>query len=197
MLEGALFYTYLDKAMARSNYTFNGQDSIVYDGEMSRVQAIQNLSHAYVYGFQAGMEYTILQGFKLAGTFNYQKGYEYQTDSAAYFPKTHITPVFGRASLRYKKSQLFLEFYCEFQGRMDPDDLPLVERDKLFYAVNDEGENYVEEWYTLNFKASYFFNKHLSLNAGITNITDRLYRGMGSGISAPGRSYMISIKASF
>lgn len=197
MLEGALFYTYLNEAMTRSNYTFNGKDSIVYDGEMSRVQAIQNLSHAYVYGFQAGLEYTILQGFKLAGTFNYQKGYEYQTDSAAYFPKTHIAPVFGRASLRYKKSQLFLEFYCEFQGRMDSDDLPLVERDKLFYAVNEEGKNYVDEWYTLNFKASYFFNKHLSLNGGVTNITDRLYRGMGSGISAPGRNYMISLKATF
>lgn len=197
MINGAVFYTYLDNALTRADFTYNGQDSIMYDGELSRVQAIQNLSNAYVYGAQGGLELKIAEGFKAYGYVNYQKGYEYHDDSASYFPKTHITPLFGKGGLKYKKSQLYLEFYFEFQGEMKSEDLPLVERDKLFYAKDENGNNYVPSWHTLNFKASYYFNKHLSMNAGVSNITDQLYRTMGSGISAPGRSYMLSFKASF
>jgi hemoglobin/transferrin/lactoferrin receptor protein len=38
----SVYYTLLEGALARRNYTFNGQDSIAYDGQLSRVQAIQN-----------------------------------------------------------------------------------------------------------------------------------------------------------
>lgn len=55
-LDVAAYYTYLKNAMVRRPFTFNGQDSIVYAGELSRVEAIQNAAKATVYGFQAAVE---------------------------------------------------------------------------------------------------------------------------------------------
>ena len=37
----AAFYTYLDHALVRRDFNFNGQTEIIYDGELSQVQAIQ------------------------------------------------------------------------------------------------------------------------------------------------------------
>ncbi len=196
-LDGTVYYTYLKDALARVDSEFNGQDSILYQGVMSKVQAIQNLSNAYVYGIQTGIEIRIVKGLSLLGSFNYQQGFDYIVDSAAYFPKSHSTPIFGKGTIRYKQRHVHAEFYVDFNGRMDPDELALNERDKVIYAQTPEGENYVPAWYTLNFKISYFFNKHISLNGGIENITDQLYRTAGSGISAPGRNFMISLKGSF
>ena len=56
VLKGAAYYTYLDNALVRRDFTFNGQNEIVYNGELSNVQAIQNAAKAYVYGLELGFE---------------------------------------------------------------------------------------------------------------------------------------------
>ncbi|MFQ3215200.1 MAG: hemoglobin/transferrin/lactoferrin receptor protein, partial [Marivirga sp.] len=48
-----------------------------------------------------------------------------------------------------------------------------------------------------NFKAQYLLNKYFTVNAGVENITDQRYRPYSAGISAAGRSFIFSIKASF
>ena len=196
-IDGALYYTYLEDALARSSYTFNGQDSIVYEGVLSKVLAVQNLSNAYIYGIQGGIEITLGKGLSMKSKISFQKGYEYSIDSARYYPKLHVTPIFGRTSLTYKRRHLSLEFYAVYQGKMNSDELPLLERDDHVYALDENGLNFSPAWYTLNIKAAYFFNKHLSAAGGIENITNQLYRTYGSGISAPGINFLISLKASF
>ena len=184
-------------ALARANYTYNGQDSILYEGSLSQVQAVQNISNAYVYGIQGGVEFAFGKGFSLRSTISYQKGFEYNIDSASYFPKSHITPVFGRTSLSYKRKRIRVEVSAVYHGRMSYEDFPLNERGDQVYATDENGLTYTPSWYTLNFKGSYFFNKHISVNAGVENITDQLYRTFGSGISASGRNFMISLKGTF
>ncbi|MGB1316981.1 MAG: TonB-dependent receptor plug domain-containing protein, partial [Flavobacteriales bacterium] len=73
-LEITGYYTFLSNALVRRDFTLNGADSIVYDGELSQVQAIQNAASAYVYGVQAGVEVKFPKGFALLSRFNYQKG---------------------------------------------------------------------------------------------------------------------------
>ncbi len=192
-----IYYTYLNNALARSNYLFNGQDSIMYEGELSEVLAIQNVSNAYVYGVQGWMEIPFGKGFKFSSTISYQKGYDYNVDSAAYFPKNHITPLFGRTSIHFEKKRFNVELYALYHGSMSIDDFPLNERGDHVYAVDANGNSYTPAWYTINFKGSYFFNKHISVNAGVENITNQLYRTFGSGISAAGRNFSISVRATF
>ncbi|MGB0915168.1 MAG: TonB-dependent receptor [Crocinitomicaceae bacterium] len=196
-LDAAVYGTYLEDALARANYSFNGQDSIPYDGVLSQVQAIQNVTNAYVYGVQGGVEVNFGKGFVLKSMISYQKGYDFNIDSSAYFPKSHITPTFGRTSLTYKRRHLSVEIFAVYHGRMNHEDLPLTERNDLSYAKDNNGNAYTPNWYTINIKATYFFNKHLSLNGGVENITDQLYRTFGSGISASGRNFSLSLKATF
>lgn len=194
-IDGVVYYTYLQDALARANFQFEGKDSIMYDGELSRVQAVQNVSDAWVYGVQAGIEVVLAKGLSLKSTISFQKGEEFNIDSARYFPKNHLAPTFGRTSVTYKRRQFKLDIYSAYQLKLDPDELPFGESPFL-YALNDNGDAFVPSWYTLNVKAAVFFNKHLSLSGGIENITDQLYRTAGSGISAPGRNFVIGLKVS-
>lgn len=194
-IDGAVYYTYLKDALARANTTFMGQDSILYEGVVSQVQSIQNVSHAYVYGVQAGVELVFGKGFSVKSTISYQQGFEYHADSAAYYPKMHITPLYGRTSISYKRRKFNASIYAVYQGEMSAEDLPLTERGDPVYALDDQGNSYTPSWYTLNVKAVYFFNKHFSVSGGVENITDQRYRTMGSGISAPGRNFIITLKA--
>jgi hemoglobin/transferrin/lactoferrin receptor protein len=193
-LDAALYYTYLDNALARTFYSLNGQDSILYDGEMSQVQALQNVSNAYVYGAQGGVEVFLPKGISIFSKISFQKGFDYINDSLAYFPKSHITPLFGRSGVTYTRKQVRIEFYSVYHDKVEFEELPLGERGDVVYARDAEGKNFTPAWFTLNLKGTVYFNKYLSATFGIENITDQLYRVSGSGISAPGRNYIISLK---
>ncbi|MFZ4549484.1 MAG: hypothetical protein ACOYN4_18700, partial [Bacteroidales bacterium] len=49
-------------------------------------------------------------------------------------------------------------------------------------------------WFTLNVRASYQFNRNISLQAGVENILDKHYRNFASGISAPGRNVFVTLR---
>jgi hemoglobin/transferrin/lactoferrin receptor protein len=70
-----------------------------------------------------------------------------------------------------------------------------AERVKDFiYTADVNGNPYSPAWYSLNFKTSYQFGKHVFASAGIENITDQLYRTYSSGIAAPGRNFILSLR---
>ncbi|GAB5416023.1 MAG: TonB-dependent receptor [Crocinitomicaceae bacterium] len=196
-IDGAIYASYLQNAMVREPFNYNGQDSILYEGVQSQVLAIQNESHAYTYGVQFGLDWAIVKGLTFASTFSYQRGFDFIEDSMAYFPKAQVAPTFGRLSLRYKTRQIKAEVYWVYNDAVSFDQFPLTERDELIYARDDQGRVFTPAWSTLNAKASYFFNKHVSMTLGVENITNKLYRTYGSGISAPGRTLIYSVKVSF
>jgi len=194
----AAYYTLLKNALARRNYKYNGQDSILYDGEMSQVMAIQNIAQAYIGGVQAGIDVSFGKGIGLRSTLCYQYGEEESLDSATYYPTSHLSPVFGSIHLTYEQKKLKLDFYTVYNGKMSYKDLPLSERqDYTSYATDAKGLPFVPSWYTLNLKAAYYINKNIALNVGVENITDKLYRPFESGISAPGRNFIVALKAAF
>ncbi|HRX97492.1 MAG TPA: TonB-dependent receptor, partial [Bacteroidales bacterium] len=62
---------------------------------------------------------------------------------------------------------------------------------------DDNGNPWSPSWYTINFKAMYQLTDLISLSAGLENITDQRYRPYSSGIVAPGRNFIISVRATF
>ena len=52
-------------------------------------------------------------------------------------------------------------------------------------------------WYTLNLKHKIIIDKNLTFITGIYNITDTHYKTFGSGISAGGRNFSLSLQAKF
>jgi hemoglobin/transferrin/lactoferrin receptor protein len=81
---------------------------------------------------------------------------------------------------------------------MELNDFPLTDlQDDVTFAKDENGNPYTPSWYTLNFKIAYYPNKNMSIAAGVENITDQLYRTFGSGISASGRNFTLTLRGNF
>lgn len=191
------YYTLLQNAMVRRNFQINGLDSIVYDGTLSRVQAIQNAAKANVYGVQASIEVRLPEGFGFSADLNYQVGEE-ELDDGSTSPSRHAAPFYGITKLTYNAYKLNMQLYAVFNGEKSYGDLPEEEKAKTeIYAVDTDGNPYSPGWYTLNFKAGYQLTTNITVNAGLENLSDQRYRPYSSGIASPGRNFIISVKASF
>ncbi|MCG8582404.1 MAG: TonB-dependent receptor [Bacteroidales bacterium] len=195
-IDMAAYYTHLTNAMVRRDYHQNGEDYIMYDGELSRVQAIQNAANAYVYGIQAGVEYKWKNGFSASSRFNYQKGEE-ELEDGSYSPLRHAAPWFGTTHISYEKKKVKVDMYAQYNGEVAFEDLPESEHGKAYmYALDANGNPYSPGWTTLNIRAQYALSKSTMLTAGIDNITDERYKTYSSGIAAPGRNFIVSLKVS-
>ena len=185
------FYTYLVDAMVRRDFTLNGQDSIMYDGEMSKVQALVNAGSAQIYGGSFGFEANITKSLGFKTGLTYMKG----KDNDGY-PVRHVSPLFGNAGLTYIAKNLKLEAYINYNGKISYENLALSERKKTYmYATDSNGNPYSPSWYTLNFIGYYQINKYFQVNFGIENILDHRYRPYSSGIVSPGRNFIIALRA--
>ena len=191
------FYTILDDALVRRNFMLNGQDSIVYDGELSQVQAVQNAARATVWGLQVGLEAKLPAGFGFSARFNYQKGEE-ELDDGSTSPLRHAAPWFGVTRLKYATGRLRLELNAFLNGEVPYEDMPQEERSKDYlYAMDDNGNPYSPAWYTLNFRAMYQLADSFSITAGLENITDRRYRPYSSGLAGAGRNLVLAVRGRF
>jgi hemoglobin/transferrin/lactoferrin receptor protein len=189
------YLTSLQNAMVRRDFTLNGMDSILYDGEMSRVQAVQNAAVALVYGIQAGVEVKLPSGFGFSSDFNFQKGVE-ELDDGSVSPSRHAAPWFGVSKITWRAGTTKLELNLVYSGKKTFEDLPEEERSKTeIYAIDDQGNPWSPGWYTLNFKAMHQITPQFCVSAGLENITDQRYRPYSSGIVAPGRNFVLSLKA--
>jgi hemoglobin/transferrin/lactoferrin receptor protein len=175
----------------------NGQDSILFQGEMSQVQAIQNAAFATVYGLQLGLEYKLPAGFKFSSDINLQKGQE-ELDNGNRSPSRHAPPAYGISRLTYKTERLQMQVYLAWQAQRSFEDLAAEEQGKdEIYAKDANGNNYAPGWYTLNLKALYEWSPNLKISAGLENITDQRYRPYSSGISGAGRNFILALNAYF
>jgi hemoglobin/transferrin/lactoferrin receptor protein len=191
------YYTILQNALVRRDYQLNGLDSIIYDGELSQIQAIQNAAFANVYGLQAGLEIKLPAGFSISSVINYQIGEE-ELDDGTTSPSRHAAPLFGVSRLSYRVDKLYFQFYANYQGERKYEDLAIEEQAKdEIYAKDTNGNNFSPGWYTLNIKALYDITETFSVSAGIENLTNQRYRPYSSGISAPGRNFILSLSAFF
>jgi hemoglobin/transferrin/lactoferrin receptor protein len=189
-LELTGFYTYLDNAMVRRNFTFNGRDSIVYDGRLSQVQALVNETYAFVYGFQFSFDADITSNFMFQTDLSYQTGEDEEGNAIR-----HAAPLFGSTHLIYQARKFKADLYADYNGEISYENLALSERSKThMYASNKNGNPYSPAWWTLNIKGSYQITEYIQINVGVENILDKRYRPYSSGIAAPGRNFIIGLK---
>jgi hemoglobin/transferrin/lactoferrin receptor protein len=195
-LDATVYHTWLYDAMVRKDFVFNGDTTIRYLGNKSRIQAIQNVTQIQVYGFQAGIEF-FYKGFGIKSNYSYQKGREQAPDSLVYYPLRHAAPNFGSTHITYETIRFKGDFYVVYNAKMDYKDLALTERVNASYARDKDGRPYVASWFTLNFKIAFFPKNHISIALGLENILDRMYRPYASGINAPGRNFIASLRVKF
>ena len=191
------YYTFLQNALVRRDFTLNGSDSIVYDGELSQVQAVQNAASAFVYGVQAGVEVKLPKGFAILSRFNYQKGVE-ELDDGTSSPLRHAGPWFGSTHFTYTKNKLKVDLYAIYNGEISNENLAAEEQGKEYlYASDENGLPYSPSWYTLNLKAIFQFDEHVQLSAGLENLTNQRYRPYSSGLAGAGTNFIFSVRGMF
>lgn len=191
------FASLLDNALVRRDYILNGMDSMMYDGEMSKIEAIQNAAQATVYGVQASIEINLPSNWNLINRISYQKGEE-ELDNGSTSPLRHAAPLYGVTHIIYSQQNLKLDWSVIYNGEISYSEMPEEEQGKNYmYAKDKNGNPYSPAWYTINFKAQYQITENLSVSGGVENITDQRYRPYSSGIVAPGRNFILSLRAGF
>ncbi|TAG20636.1 MAG: TonB-dependent receptor [Cytophagia bacterium] len=188
-LEATFFYTDLRNAIVTEPFALNGQSQIQYDSKLSQVTANQNRRQANVQGFNAAATARFFKNWTLYSTYNQTIG-RIKEEKGGTSPLDHIPPSFGRTSLTYANQKWQAEFFVMYNGWKRLADYKLDGEDNQLYAT-PEG---MPAWATLNLRASYEVSKNCTIQAACENLTDQNYRYFASGISAPGRNLVLTLR---
>ncbi|HEY1022415.1 MAG TPA: TonB-dependent receptor [Flavisolibacter sp.] len=190
-----LFHTILTNAIVRRPFTFNGADSIDFAGVRSRVEALQNVAQAMVWGVQGSARVYAGQRLYLQAHANWIWGKETDDAKNEQVPLRHAPPFYGSAHVHYRKNKLHAELYSFYNAAVTYEKLAPTERAKPdIFAKDAEGRPFSPAWYTLNAKISCQVHKNLFAAAGWENITNQRYRPYSSGIVAGGSNFIFSLK---
>jgi len=182
----SIYYTYLINTIVRTDYTLNGNDSIIYNDELTNVQTNQNTDKSQIYGVSLSADLKIVKNFHLKGTYNYTKGIDFSNKK----PLEHIAPQFGKVEIEYKNKTFNTAIYSYYNFRKKHTDYGGAS-DNLDEAIEDFG---TPAWATANFRFNYTGFNNFSLQFSAINLMDIHYRQFSSGISAPGRSFMFGVR---
>lgn len=186
--ESTVYYTHFIDAIVTDKFQFNGEDSILYEGALSRVLANQNKGKAYVFGVSSSVKTELAENLLASLVMNYTYG-RIKTDSSDY-PLDHIPPFVARLHFTYDYEHFSADFFINYNGWKRLKNYNLNGEDNEQYATPDG----MPAWFTLNLRASYKINKLITFQAGVDNILDTQYRTFSSGINAPGRNIFAAVR---
>ena len=192
-VEGIAYATLFNNAIVTGPYKFNGQDSIVYQGVKSPVYANQNADKgAYILGYNLNFSADLTSYLSLTSTLSFTYG-RIKTDSTDY-PLDHIPPVLGKTSLIVKLEKFKGDFTVMYNGWKRNADYNDISGEDNFSDATPSG---MPSWYTINLGAAYQFTPNLQVQARLENLLDENYRVFASGINAPGRNFVLTLRGGF
>ncbi len=186
--DNTLYYTQFIDAIFTQPFTFNGQDTVIYDGTPSQVMANQNEGKAYLYGFSSSLRSRCTEHLMVSFGLNYTYG-RIKTDSSD-APLDHIPPFMMNLGLNYSYKKFSADLLVRYNGWKKIRDYYLNGEDNEQYATPDG----MPAWFTANMRISYQIHKLITLQAGVDNIFDTQYRTFASGINAPGRNIFAALR---
>ncbi|MFC1476445.1 TonB-dependent receptor plug domain-containing protein [Fibrobacterota bacterium] len=192
-LEATVYATYVKDLMVRDDFTLNGQNYMLWQGELKKIAAIVNKDKGYIFGVNGAAKFDFTPFLSLHNYLSYMWGRDSDGN-----PIRHIPPLFGSNHLLLTFDRLKTNFYVNYNAQIKAENMAPSEIEKPYmYAVDENGELFCPAWYTLNLKTSFKINKHLTLDAGVENITNFCYRPYSSGIVAPGVNGIFAVRAGF
>jgi len=189
------FYTILNDAIVRRAFTFNSQDSIFFGGTISRVEALQNIANAIVYGLQFSSEVYITKALSLQTHANWIKGVETADEKNEQVPLRHAPPFYGSTLIKYRLNKLCAEASAIYNSKINNNNLPPSEQAKTeIYAKDQNGKPFSPAWFTINLKTSYQATKNLLVTTCWENVMNQQYRPYSSGIVSAGSNFIVSLR---
>lgn len=199
------WYTSFRNILTLDSALFKGSRTVLYQGNISSVFSMVNKDKAYLWG--GGMTITadllsenhntatgVITDLQLFATAQYTYGRIRRPGKD--YPLDHIPPVFGKVGITGKIRSVTAEFSLLFNGTKDSSNYNLKGEDNQLYSA-DPIRGYTPSWTCLNTRVSLKLATYLTAQLAIENITDRFYRVFSSGISAPGRNFVLSLRGNF
>lgn len=184
------FYTQLINALQVVKTNVNAADSLWYDGVLTPVFTNNNQQKGFIAGVGSSIKIKLHKHLNANATFNYTYGDVLQPVKK---PLDHIPPVFGRWAFDYGYNRINASFYGLYAGAKTLDRYSLQGEDNIQYATPSG----LPAWYTFNLLTAVKNKKStITYQFAVENILDVNYRLFASGISAPGRNFMVSVRVS-
>tara|TARA_B100001778_G_scaffold313857_1_gene298628 strand:- start:186 stop:1670 length:1485 start_codon:yes stop_codon:yes gene_type:complete len=180
-----VYYTHLKDVIVKKDLGYTQ----FYEYEEVNVQTLMNSPEAHIYGWSLGMKTKLTPWLFFEESFTWQKGWDVSNDE----PLGHIPPAFNKSLLKIKKDKIEYKLWGIYTLGKNIEDMNSS-------GVDNDDLGTIEgfpSWWTLNMSLQYKFNENLKLQIGLENILDQHYRTFASGISAPGRNVIISLKTNF
>ena len=172
----------------------NGDTTFSSSGEVYRVQVKTNAETGFIRGIGLRADATFGPNFKLAGRATLTEGTATDADGVE-LPLSHIPPSYGQVTAGYTVGRMELAAGYRFNGAKRWEDYaPAGSSDNEDLAIEGVG---TPAWSVLDISASARLGKTLRLQAAVENLADLHYRPFSSGVSAPGRNIILSLRGSF
>ncbi|MDG1916719.1 MAG: TonB-dependent receptor [Flavobacteriales bacterium] len=188
-LSATYYYTLLEDAIVKQAFSLNGQDSLWYDGEYLPVYANTNSQDAFLFGYNAKAYIHLNKHWSSTHTISYTYGKDEGADALL----DHIPPLYGKSQIDWVKNNYRLGLFAFYNAWKKAEDYSPNGSDNLDEATADG----TPAWWTLNLSCSINLSDKLVAQLNVENILDVHYKTFSSGISAPGRNVILSIKTEF
>lgn len=183
------YYNFINNAIVQKDWLLDGREYLIIEGDTARVITNRNVNQAIIYGVNANFKAKLSKAFSFKAAYNFTYGQDISAES----PLSHIPPVFGLTEITYKEDKFTATMNVMFNDEKSIN--------KYGPGTTDNPESALlsgtPSWWTLNFYSSYYVSPMVKIQFSTENILDLHYRSFASGISAPGRNFVISVRASF
>ena len=196
------YYTTIEDAIMRVNTNLDFQ--INQDEFFTEAKTNENTGNAEIYGTTASASLRIASNYTIETDYTIIKGRNIDND----LPFTHIPPSFGKTAFYADFDSWRASFFIMYNGRKAIEEYDVAsgtdnqEESPLEWILTEEG-NWIEDyqgtpsWYTLNLSAMYRLSDSFTAQMAIENILDQHYKTFASGLSAPGRNFIVTLRARF
>ena len=202
MLNANTYYTLIEDAIMRVNTSLDFQ--INQDEFFTEAKTNENTGNAEIYGTTASASLRIASNYTLETDYTIIKGRNIDND----LPFTHIPPSFGKTAFYADFDSWRASFFIIYNGRKAIEEYDVAsgtdneEESPLEWVLTEEGNWIVDyqgtpSWYTLNLSAMFRLSDSFTAQMAIENILDQHYKTFASGLSAPGRNFIVTLRARF
>ena len=205
LLNANAYYTAISDAIMRVEADSIHKVGVIIDPEegFTSIKTNQNTGKAEIYGATASLSMRIASNYTLETDYTYIKGRNKDTD----LPFTHIPPSFGKTAIYADFDHWRASFYALYNGSKPMEEYDLIsgtdneEESPILWTNLEESDTWVIEyqgtpaWYTLNMSFMYRFSESFTLQLAAENILDHHYKTFASGLSAPGRNFILTLRA--
>ena len=204
LINGNAYYTHIDDVIMKVNtdqeWEINPDPTEVF----SEIKTNKNTGQAEIYGATASVSMRIAGNYTFETDYTMIKGRNIEND----LPFTHIPPSFGKTAFYADFDDWRASCFVLYNGRKAIDEYDIEsgtdneEESPMEWVLTNEGNAIVEyqgtpAWYTLNVSAMYRLSESFTVQMALENILDHHYKTFASGLSAPGRNLILTLRAKF